>query len=435
MWLCSSKLYPNVIATIWAYRARLSVAPLRRPRSATAVPGSARSNDSLRRRPSGCLAPARWLLLAVTGGQVAWPAAGGAMVAARRLARTPASTVFAVSNGDTPRRTVQWPCGRRRCAPTSSGAGWPSGTVSASCALLRRTRPMHALRDRSRLSSLPFGLRPPPRTTAAVSLPTTTFRGLAPLGLPLLSSCPRPRYCRWWLPRRRLVPWPTCGGRLRRSPRGRLAPRPRCCRSPPGGPWGRLFPHPGRGGCLRWTPRSTRIIPRTILPIFLLFRVLKRRLRTPFAPVWWPLRRRPRPPRLWGRTLRTRMFLRRPGRWTPCGRSAMSRAAQPAAIPARFRWLPWWPDRSVAPRLGVAYSLRPALAAGWWLCPGTATRFWFGWCRSPSRPGRPGSPLRRLFAPPRPAADTPLRLLIVVAAAAPCCEPAVAGGRLRLAAT
>ena len=192
--LYSSKLFRNVIATIWACRARLSEAPTRRPRSATAVPGSARSNGSIRRRPSGCLAPARWLLLAVTGGRVAWPAAGGAMVAARRLARTPASAVFAVSNGDTPRRAVRWPCARRRCAPTSSGAGWPFGMVPALCALLRRTRPRNALRARSRLSSLPYGLRTPPRTTAAASLSTTIFRGLASLGLPLWFSCIRPRY-------------------------------------------------------------------------------------------------------------------------------------------------------------------------------------------------------------------------------------------------
>ena len=190
----SSSLCPSVTATIWVCRARLFAPPTRRPRSATAVPGSARSNGSIRRRPplsrrgSGRLAPSRWLLLAAMGGRAAWPAAGGAMVAARRLARTPASAVFAVSNVDTSRRAVRLPCARRRCAPTSSGAGWPFGMASALCAYLRRTRPRNALWARSRLSSLPCGLQMPPRTTAAASLSTTMFRGLARLGL-LWSTC------------------------------------------------------------------------------------------------------------------------------------------------------------------------------------------------------------------------------------------------------
>ena len=196
--LYSSSLCPNVIATIWVCRARLFAPPTRRPRSATAVPGSARSNGSIRQRPplsprgSGRLAPSRWLLLAAMGGRVALPAAGGAMVAAHRLVRTPASAVFAVSNVDTSRWAVWLACTRQRCATTSSGAGWPFGMAFALCALPRRTRLRNALWARSRLSSLPRGLRLLPRTTAAASLLTTTFRGLARLGLLLSTSCLHP---------------------------------------------------------------------------------------------------------------------------------------------------------------------------------------------------------------------------------------------------
>ena len=349
------------------------------------------------------------------------------MVAVRRRACTPASAVFVASNVDTPRRAVRWPCARRRCAPMSSGAGWPFATRSALCALRPRTRLTFALWARSRLSSLPCGRRRTPRTTAS-SLLTTRLRGLALLGL-LWSPY------RWRLPLR----GPSClgrssGRRLRRTPRGRLAPRPPCHRSPQGGLLGRFPCPPGRGGHPRWTLRLTRTTPRTILPTIRWSRRRRRRLPTPFALVQRMVRCLLRQPRRRGRTLWTPRSWRRPGQWTPCGRLAMSLAAQPAEIPARSLSLPGWPVQSAAPRLGVACSLRPALAAGWWLCPDTATRCWFGWSRSPSRPGRLSSLLRRRVAPPWPVAATPSRLLTAVVAAAPCCGPAVVGGRLRLAA-